>query len=68
MSIGSVIKARRISLGLTQDQLGKMLGWPDSRIGAYERGEYKPRQENLRKLLAVLAFSSEELEEMYHDI
>ena len=50
---GEQIRYYRTSLGLTQSQLGAMAGWPDSRIGAYERGETLPSASSLNKLLEV---------------
>lgn len=61
MDIGDRIKSRRIELGLTQDQLGKRIGWPDSRIGIYERGENKPGRKAIAKLAEALEVSVEYL-------
>lgn len=63
MNIGDRIKCRRISLGLTQAQLGKRIGWPDSRIGIYERGESKPGHEAISKLAKALEVDVELLTE-----
>lgn len=38
--LGAYIRARRQSLGLTQTQLGKRLGYYQERISAIERGTY----------------------------
>jgi transcriptional regulator with XRE-family HTH domain len=39
-SLGSYVRARRRSLGLTQTQLGRRLGYYQERISAIERGRY----------------------------
>ena len=39
MSIGQRIKDRRISLGMTQKQLGELCGMADSAIRKYESGK-----------------------------
>lgn len=60
MTLGEKIRSRRLELGLTQAQLGKRVGWQDSRIGAYERNTVVPRKEALRKLAEALELSPDE--------
>lgn len=54
MTLGELIRHRRKELALTQAELGKRIGWPDSRIGAYERDESVPSETSIRKLAAAL--------------
>jgi len=42
-NISSEIKQKRISLGLTQGQLAKILGVSPNTLARWERGELKPR-------------------------
>lgn len=58
LTLGEQIRSRRTELGLTQAQLGKRLGWPDSRIGLYERDAVKPTKESLSKLALALEISN----------
>ena len=62
LTLGEKIRHYRTMLGLTQSQLGKRLKWPDSRIGAYERNENKPRSKNLKALSEALEVDMKELE------
>lgn len=48
------IRTRRKDLGLTQDQIAKKIGVSNVAVGGWERGESKPRGENLLKLASIL--------------
>lgn len=51
MTVGERIKSLRSRACLTQTELGKRIGWPDSRISAYERGEVKrPNSASIERL------------------
>lgn len=64
MTLSERIYQRRSELGLTQTMLGKRIGWPDSRIGLYERGEGKPGRKSLPKLAEALELEVKELEDL----
>lgn len=63
MSIGERIKSIRKLNGMTQAELGKRCGMPDSQIGSYERGEYKPTLPTLERIAKGLGVSVKEIEE-----
>ena len=64
MTIGDRIASLRIRKRLTQAELGELCGWPDSRIGAYERNEIKkPRIESIMKLASAFNLTYEEFME-----
>jgi transcriptional regulator with XRE-family HTH domain len=49
------LRARRVELGLTQQQLAQKCGWPDkSRIGKYEDGHAAVHPRNLLRWAAGL--------------
>lgn len=54
MSIGQRIKDRRISLGMTQKQLGELCGMADSAIRKYESGKIIPKHGTLKKIAHAL--------------
>lgn len=54
MIIGSRIKEERIKQGLTQEELGNMIGVSKTAISYYERGKEQPKMEKLKKLTEVL--------------
>lgn len=54
MIIGSRIKEERIKQGLTQEELGNMIGVSKTTISYYERGKEQPKMEKLKKLTEVL--------------
>ena len=61
MTRGEKIYQLRRRENLTQADLGDIIGWSDSRIGAYERGEIKhPRQESVLKIAAAFNMSYDE--------
>lgn len=54
MSFGSRLRERRESLGLKQNELGKLLGVTGSAVGNYENGVSSPRADILYKAFDVL--------------
>ena len=54
MIIGRRIKEERIKRGLTQEELGNMVGVSKTAISYYERGKEQPKMEKLKKLTEVL--------------
>ena len=54
MIIGSRIREERLKRGLTQEELGKLIGVSKVAISHYERGEEQPKVEKLSKLIEVL--------------
>ncbi len=54
MIIGNRIKAERLKRGLTQEELGKLIGVSKVAISHYERGEEQPKMKKLVKLSEVL--------------
>lgn len=62
MSIGERIKARRLELGLTLEDVGKKLGVNRSTVKRYEDGKtQRIRQDTLEKLAVVLDTTPEYL-------
>lgn len=53
-NIGKIIKARRIMLGLRQDQLADIAGVGINTLTKIERGEGNPSIETLKKVLDSL--------------
>ncbi len=54
MIIGSRIREERLKRGLTQEELGKLIGVSKVAISHYERGEEQPKVERLSKLVEIL--------------
>lgn len=61
MTIGYKIKVLRLGKGWTQVQMGNKVGFPDSRIGSYERDEHKPTKRTLEKIASIFSISWHEL-------
>ena len=62
MTTGEKIKARRLSLGLTAEELGKKVGVTKSTIGRYESGTIaKIPYLTFIKIIAALETSAEDL-------
>ena len=57
MTVGKIIREKRIEAGLSQDKLADMIGVSQSHIAAIERGAIKtPRRETLIKFQEALGF------------
>lgn len=57
MTVGKIIRERRIEAGLSQDKLADIIGVSQSHIAAIERGAIKtPRRETLIKFQEALGF------------
>ena len=54
MGIGLRIKNRRKELGMTQAQLGEILGVSNSMVAQYETGSRKPKLETIKKVADAL--------------
>lgn len=54
MSVGSRLKERREAVGITQEELAKLLGVSKGAIGNYETGISYPKIENMTKLFDLL--------------
>ncbi len=62
MDIGAKIKAARIAKGLTQEELGKLLGVQKSAIAKYENGRVvNIKRSTLKKISDVLGVRPSEL-------
>ena len=55
--IGEMIKTRRISRGMTQDQLADAIGVSPSAVGMYESGRRKPKDNIVEALADVFNVS-----------
>lgn len=55
------IKEARLAKGLTQKQLGDLVGWSYSTISLYESGGRKPEPETLLTLANILGVSTDYL-------
>ena len=51
MVSADLLREARLRAGLTQAELGRCVGRPQSQIGRWERGEVKPSLETLRELI-----------------
>jgi transcriptional regulator with XRE-family HTH domain len=51
MISADLLREARLRAGLTQAELGRRVGKPQSQIGRWERGEVKPSLETLRDLI-----------------
>ena len=58
MSFGNEIRLRRIEMGLTQAQLGKLVGVGQPIIYAYEKGKAEPSLTRLLQIAKALEVSS----------
>lgn len=54
MSFGSRLKDKREEIGLTQDELGKLIGASQSAVGSWEAGTNSPRATLLYNLFEIL--------------
>lgn len=62
MDIGNIIKEARIAKGLTQEQLGKMVGVQKSAIAKYENGRVvNIKRSTLQKLAEALNIKGSDL-------
>jgi transcriptional regulator with XRE-family HTH domain len=55
------IRELRKQLGLTQEQLAKLVGVKQATVSAWESGDAEPTMKNTRKLMAVLNCTGDEL-------
>ena len=60
-SFGNLISALRERCGLSQYQLGALVGVSDKAVSKWENGASKPRTDTIRKLAEVLHVSIDEL-------
>lgn len=58
---GKFIASEREKKGLSQFQLGKLVGVTDKAISKWENGDAKPRFDNLMRLAMALDISLDEL-------
>jgi transcriptional regulator with XRE-family HTH domain len=61
MTVGENIRRIRLERGLTQKQLGKMVGASEAYIRAYESGRRNPKPASLEKIANALAVNPEVL-------
>ena len=59
--VGSRIKAARDAAGITQEQLGKLIGVTGVTIMRYEKGQREPRLEQLQSIANALNISVSQL-------
>lgn len=57
--LAEIIKYRRLELGFTTTKLSEIVGVSQSTISSWERGESKPSQLNLAKLLLALEWNQD---------
>ncbi len=58
---GNYVAAMRAKLGLSQYQLGILIGVSDKAVSKWETGSSKPSLEHCMKLAAVFGVSADEL-------
>lgn len=61
MSIGENIRFHRKEKGLTQEELGELLGISGVAVMRYEKGQREPKQETLLKIAKVLGVHPRDL-------
>ena len=61
MSIGENIKQQRLSLGLTQDKLGEMLGVTGKAVSTWEKGTKIPRMPIIKRLSELFEIPKSQL-------
>ncbi len=61
MSVGEKIKLYRDKKGLTQEQLGELIGVKGATITRYEKNDRQPKIEQLTKIAAALSVEINEL-------
>ena len=61
MSLGERIKEARLNAGLTQQELGELIGVRKQTITGYEKGEREPDAIKLNKIAQVLGVSGDYL-------
>ena len=61
MHVGRCIKDARKSAGLTQEELGKMLGISGAAVAQYETGKRNPKPETLSRFACALNISVSQL-------
>lgn len=60
-SLGGRIRARRLALGLTQEDLARRAGVPLVTVNRIENGHQRPRRQTLLKLARALGAEPAEL-------
>jgi transcriptional regulator with XRE-family HTH domain len=60
-SLGFRIKRLRIASGLTQEQLGALIGISSTAVGNWESGEFHPKGRYVAKLAGALGIDVSEL-------
>lgn len=61
MIIGSRLRAKRKELGLTQEELGKLIGVGKAAMCCYEKETRNPTLENIIELIQILGVSADYL-------
>ena len=56
MVSADLLRGARLRAGLTQDELGRRIGRPQSQIARWESGRVEPSLETLRKLIRACGF------------
>jgi len=64
VSLKDVIKINRISDGLTQEELGKIVGYSRRTVCDWENGKTEPDANAMRNLCKALKISADELLEV----
>lgn len=55
--LGTTIRNIRVSLGYSQVEFGKMVGYNQSSVSSLEKGSFLPEDDNLQKIATVLGTS-----------
>lgn len=63
MTIGEKIREARLAAGLTQKQLGDMVGIADSAIRKYESGKIRPKISTVRKIADAIGCNVTDLDD-----
>ena len=66
--MGTTIRSRRESLGLTQFELGQQCGLSESEISRLEREERQPRFETVMRIAQALGLTAQELHEAPQEV
>ena len=69
MKINEYIKSHRLAAGLSQKELGELVGVSQQAIAQYEKGQNSPRTDTIKKIAKALNLSfTEFLDDDYFDL
>lgn len=64
---GGLIKKLRKRLGLSRAEMGKLIGVSEFAVMGWERGDYRPKQESQKALIALRKMSKSQVKKMVEE-